>query len=64
MDVIIQSRLGVGREAWQQFLDNVLVLDFLVRLELSEPAVQVTQEILHCCRIQEVCVVELMKERC
>ena len=59
MDVVVQRCLGIRREAWQQLLDDVLVLNLLVGLEHSEPAVQVVQKGLHLQRVREVSAMEL-----
>ena len=44
MYVVVEGSLGVRREAWQQLLDDVLVLNLLMALKLAELLVEVAQE--------------------
>lgn len=59
MDVIVQSGLGIGWEAWQQLLDDVLCLYLLVAFELAKLLVQMTEEGVHFHVVCEVSATEL-----
>lgn len=61
MDVILQSCLSIGREAWQQLLDDVLCLYLLMALELTKPAEEVVQKRVQLGGIGEVCIVKLQR---
>ena len=59
MNIIIKGGLGVSREAWQQLLDDVLVLNLLVAFKLSKPLVQMTQQGMELKWVFEVSVTKL-----
>ena len=66
MNVILQRGLGVRREAWQELLDDVLVLNLFVALELLEATVEAAQEFLHghkVCKVRAMQLQERRKER-
>ena len=49
----------MGREAWQQLLDDVLCLDLLMTFELAKPLVEVTEKSVHFHVVCEVSAMEL-----
>ncbi len=59
MYVIVESGLGVGREPWQQLLDDVLILDFLMALELAKLLVEVPQKCTQLEGVRKVCAMQL-----
>lgn len=59
MDVVVQGGLGVGREAWQQLLDDVLCLYLLVAFELAKLLAQMAEEGVHLHVVCEVSAMEL-----